>query len=73
MVHHFNKKNIPILNVILEINGLVLVFFLVIAVLSELCWFPYFINSMAPVQRWNSPQIFDNLSSCDQACVNAAN
>lgn len=49
MVHHFNKKNIPILKVILEINGLVLVFFLVIAVLSELGWLPYFINSMAPV------------------------
>lgn len=49
MVHRFNMKNIPILKVILEINGLVLVFFLVIAVLSELGWLPYFINSMAPV------------------------
>lgn len=31
-------------------------FFLVIAVLYELCWLPYFINSMAPVKRWNSPK-----------------
>lgn len=49
MVQRFNKKNIPILKVILEINGPVHIFFLVIAVLSELGWLPYFINSMAPV------------------------
>lgn len=48
MVQRFNKKNLPTKKS-LKINGLVLVFFLVIAVLYELCWPPYFINSMAPV------------------------
>lgn len=49
-------------------------FFLVIAVLSE-----YYAGSPISLTLWHlykggtSPQIFVNLSSCDQACVNAAN
>lgn len=39
MVQRFNKKNLPTKKS-LKINGLVLGFFLVIAVLYELCWPP---------------------------------